>query len=207
MMIYTSAPQTPDKVVRFSEPVKDGDQNLPNIYAREEDHERNALNNVTFDEINDLDMCFGHYKFTQRHFTLVPRRPDRSEYYFINQDDDVCCCGYHVSSQLSYEEKTKAGYRIYIPRLRVHDPNFNHTHAVHDEIANQLGKICNIEHIELLWLPEVGDFSAFVYLNLCEPFKQNHAGQTALCNLSCPKCKSLAVHINKNIFWMLLPPH
>ena len=213
MMTLTSATNAPKKVVRFAEPVRDNehlfiskfDEPLLDVYAREEDANRDSLNKKTFDPVNDIETCFGNFRFTHRHFTLIPERPDRSVYYFIHLDDDVCSCGYHVSSQLSNDEKRMAGSRIYIPRLRVNDSSFNHNNSIQNEITNQLGNFCNIVHIDLKWLQNVGDFSAFVHLNIYEPFKQNHAGQVTMCNLSCPKCKSLTLNINKHIFWMLLP--
>ena len=185
-------------ISQFVEPLQD-------VYTREEDAKHDSLNKETFDPNNDFEMSFGNYQFTQRHFTLIPVRSDRSEYYFIRLEDDVCSCGYHVSSQLSNDEKRMAGSRIYIPRLRVNDSSFNHNHSIKNEITQQLGNFCNIVHIDLKWLQDVGDFSAFVHLNIYEPFKQNHAGQITMCNLSCPKCKSLTLNINKHIFWRLLP--
>lgn len=199
-MSLTSAPKTTNKDGEF-------DKYLPDIFAREENAAHDYLNNITFDPANYTDIFLGDFIMNQRRHVKIPARPNRSEYYYTTPQDNLCSCGFHVASQLSHEEMSKTGIRLYIPRLRVNDASFNHTHTIYDEIAIQLGNFCNIVHIELQWLHNVGDFAAFIYLDLYKPFKQNNMGKTAMCNLSCPKCKSLTIHLNQHIFWKVLPPN
>lgn len=212
MMTLTAALKTP-KVVRFAEPVTDGehgfisdfDKTLPDIFAREENTAHDALNKDTFDPDNDLWMCFGNFDFNQRTHVKIPERHNRSEYYFTTPHDNVCSCEFYVASQLSTEEKDKAGCRLYIPRLRVADPTYDSSTHIYQQVTKHIGSFCNIVNIDFKWLWDAGDFSAFIYLHPQQPFKTNKLGQTAMCNLSCPKCKSLNVHINQHIFWKVLP--
>ena len=175
------------------------------IFAREEDAKHDALNNDTFDPHNDFSLCFGNFEFSQREHVKIPERPKRSEYYYTTPDDCICSCGFHVASQLSAEEKSNTGLRLYIPRLRVNDPSFQRRNSLYYEVTWQLETFCNIVSISLQNLERVNDVAAYVFLNPDQPFRKNKMGQTAMCNLSCPKCKSLTVQINPNIFWKVFP--
>ena len=187
----------------------DRDHYMVDVDAFEEDIMRDSLNEDTFDPDMDIWISLGNFEFTHRVETILPedqvRHPGRSIYYTTTDADQVCGCGLHVASQLCRFEAAKVGYRIYIPRLMVADNTYQGDQHIHQYIVSTLGAFCNIVNIEFRWLWLAADMSCLVHLDNHEPFKNNNTGQTMMCNLSCPRCKSLNLHINKNVYWKLLP--
>jgi hypothetical protein len=95
--------------------------------------------------------------------------------------------------------------RIYIPRIMTNIFNFYSDNHIKQFIYDKLSSLFNIRHIQLKWLDDAFDLSAFIYLHPIHPIKFNSIGKTAFCNLACNLCHSLDFYVFHNIFWKLLP--
>ena len=96
-------------------------------------------------------------------------------------------------------------FRIYIPRIMTNRFSFRNDDEVKKFIFEQLSSFCNIIDIQLLWLHDACDLSAFVYLDTKNPIQLTPLGKTIICNLTCTKCHSNRVYVAHRVFWNLLP--
>ena len=184
------------------------DCNFAYISAFEEDPSCDKLNQKTFDRVNDLEWVFGNFDFSNKLWTS--REVYNGKFYLptykkIGVGDYVCCCGETVYNDNLVSTHRSALYRLYIPRIMTKNFNFYSDKHVKQFISEQLSSFCNIIDIQLRWLPDVYDLSAFVYLNIVSPIHLTPNGKTAICNLTCNKCHSNRVHVSQNAFWNLLP--
>jgi hypothetical protein len=122
-----------------------------------------------------------------------------------NDKNINCKCGAHTFSEQLFYSQIQKVYRIYIPRIMSRHFGFASEYHVRYFINLYLSSFCNILHIDIRWLPEVCDFSAFVYLDDTNPIILNSAGKQAFCNLTCDNCHAHDIHILNNSFWKLLP--
>ena len=184
------------------------DCNFAYISAFEEDPSCDKLNQKTFDRVNDLEWVFGNFDFSNKLWTS--REVYNGKFYLptykqIGVGDFVCRCGETVYDDTLVSTHRGALSRLYIPRLTTNVLNFYSDEQVKQYIFEQLSAFCNIRDIQLRWLPDVYDLSAFVYLDLLTPICLTPLGKTAVCNLTCKNCHSNRVHVTKNAFWNLLP--
>jgi hypothetical protein len=179
---------------------------VTNIVSFEENAPLDKLNDETFDPVNYLTLGsfdFDNYSWTLREVHDGQR--DVQVYKRIGLGDYVCSCGETVYDDNLVSEHRGALSRLYIPRVMTNALNFYSDEHVKQYIFEQLSPFCNIRDIQLRWLPDVYDLSAFVYLDHVSPICLTPLGKTAICNLTCHKCHSNRVHVSQTAFWNLLP--
>ena len=181
---------------------------VANIVSYEENAVHDQLNCETFDPVNDTQFVFGSFDFSHKSWTCreVANGPGTlPEYRCIGLGDFVCSCGETVYDDNLVSKHRGSFSRLYIPRVMTNALNFYSDHHVKWYIFEQLSPFCNIRDIQLRWLPNAHDLSAFVYLNPASPIRLTPLGKTAICNLTCNKCHSNRVHVTQHTFWNLLP--
>ena len=178
-----------------------------NIAAFEEDSSYNTHNAETFDNMNEafisVPFTFSNKSWTSRE--VYDGRFYLPKYQQIGVGDFVCRCGETVYSDHLTRENRGQLSRIYIPRIMTNVLNFYSDQHVKNFIFEQLSTFCNIRDIQLRWLHDAGDLSAFVYLEPSEPLHPTSPGKTAACNLACTKCHSIKLQLTHSVFWNLLP--
>lgn len=184
------------------------DCNFANISAFEEDPSCDKLNQKTFDRVNDLDWVFGNFDFSNKLWTS--RKVYNGKFYLptykeIGAGDFVCRCGETVYDDTLLSKNQGSLSRIYIPRVMTNKLAFYSDQEVKNFIFEQLSPFCNIRDIQLRWLDDAFDLSAFVYLVPENPLHASSLAKTTACNLSCKKCNSVHFQVVPNVFWTLLP--
>ncbi len=160
---------------------------INNVACFEGDNSYDIYNDDTFNNLSDKiiyqDFCFNK-----------------------KQDDPVNCnCGSQTFSHKMFDSNILKVGRIYIPRIMNRHFGFASEYHVRYFINAYLSSFCNIRSVNIRWLPDVCDFSIFVYLDPVNPIILNTQGKKAFCNLTCDNCHSHDIHILNNTFWKLLP--
>jgi len=181
---------------------------VANIVSFEENADYDKLNSKTFDSENDTQIAFGSFDFSNKSSTCKEVNNGQGtlpEYRCIGLGNYVCTCGETVYNDKLVSSHRDALSRLYIPRVMTNALNFYSDEQVKWYIFKQLSPFCNIRDIQLRWLHDAYDLSAFVYLDPMTPIRLTPLGKTAVCNLTCKNCHSNRVHVTKNAFWNLLP--
>jgi hypothetical protein len=164
---------------------------INSVKCYEGDRTFDVYNNDTFKLVND-NFMYKDFEFNQNA-------------HFDNEPNINCKCGSHTFSKQLFESHIQKVYRIYIPRILSRRFLFVSEDHVRHAINMYLSSFCNILHMDIRWLPEVCDFSVFVYLDDTNPIILNSTGKQAFCNLTCENCHAHDIHILNNSFWKLLP--
>ena len=179
-----------------------------NVISFEENADYDKLNGETFDPNNDFDITFGSFDFSNKSLICTEVNDGNfnlPKHRWIGPGDFVCSCGETVYDDTSVSTHRGALSRLYIPRLMTNALNFYSDEHVKWGIFEQLSAFCNIRDIQLRWLHDAYDLSAFVYLDPLSPIRLTPLGKTAVCNLTCEKCHSSRVQVTQHAFWNLLP--
>jgi hypothetical protein len=164
---------------------------INNVVCYDGDRSFDIYNDKTFNHITD-DFIYEDFLFNKN----------------VDGHNDIhvkCNCGSHTFSDKMFDSQIQKVYRIYIPRIMNRHFGFASEYHVRYFINMYLSSFCNIWHIDIRWLPDVCDFSVFVYLDDTNPIILNPEGKKAFCNLTCDNCHAHNIHILNNSFWKLLP--
>jgi hypothetical protein len=194
---------------------------VTNVVSHEEDPSQDKLNPETFNIDNDsqfvfrqlnsnneTQLVFRPFKFSNKSWTfqdVFDGKLSVPNYKIIGLGDHVCSCGETVYDDTLIPHNRGALSRIYIPRVMTDKLAFYSDQEAKQFIYEKLSSFCNIRDIQLRWLDEVFDLSAFVYLDPITPIHLTSIGKTAICNLTCNKCHSNRFNVTSNVFWNLLP--